>query len=89
MAWGLWNKIKRGFKRAGKAVKAVAQVVNDNVVQPLKPIIKTAATAIGNHYVPGMGTMVANAVDDFSDGVDAVASGRSKQWMSKRFGRRY
>ncbi len=89
MAWGLWNKIKKGFKKVGKAVKSGAKFVNDNVVKPFKPIIKTAAAAAGNYFVPGMGTVAANAVDEFSDGIDAVTTGNAKKWMSNRFGRNY
>ena len=67
MAWGLFNKIKKGFKKVGSVFKKGAQFVNDKIVQPFKPYIKAAANAI----IPGAGRIV----DVASDGLDAVTRG--------------
>jgi hypothetical protein len=40
MAWGLWNKIKQGFKKVGNFVKKAASFVNDKVIKPFKPVIE-------------------------------------------------
>lgn len=88
MAWGLFNKIKRGFRKVGRALKKGAQWVNDKVVKPFKPIIKTAVNA----FVPGAGIVV----DAASDGIDAVTKGNWKDagksakdiatWANNKFG---
>ena len=67
MAWGLFNKIKKGFKKVGSALKKGVQFVNDKIVKPFKPIIKAAANA----FIPGAGAIV----DVASDGLDAVTRG--------------
>ena len=67
MAWGLFNKIKKGFKKVGSAFKKAASWVNDKIVKPFKPLIKTAV----NSFVPGAGAIV----DVASDGIDAVSKG--------------
>jgi hypothetical protein len=87
MAWGIFNKIKRGFKKIGSAFKKGAQFVNDKVIKPFKPIIKTAA----NHFIPGAGDIVEAA----SDGIDAAVNndwGKVKEdwdsvvdWSRQRF----
>ena len=66
MAWGLWNKIKQGFKKAGAVVKKVADVVTDNVIKPFKPIIGGAISAI-NPAAGAVATKAMDAVDRFSD----------------------
>ena len=95
MAWGIWNKIKKGFKKAGAFVKKAASAigrglrkVNEKIVKPFMPVIKTAANAI----LPGAGTAIgvaSGAVDRFTsdDGVnvDAVKDGvrgwaKNKGW---------
>ena len=70
MAWGFYNKIKKGFKKVGSAIKKAAGFVNDKIVKPLKPIIKTAANA----FIPGAGAIV----DVASDGIDAITNGNYK-----------
>lgn len=67
MAWGLWNKIKQGFKKVGSAVKSAAKFVNEKIVKPFKPVITKVADAI----MPGAGRVV----DVVSDGIDDVANG--------------
>ena len=88
MAWGLFNKIKKGFKKVGSAFKKAAGFVNDKIVKPFKPLIKTAV----NSFVPGAGAIV----DVASDGIDAVNKGDwggAKEsargianWANNRFG---
>ena len=55
MAWGLWNKIKQGFKKAVGWVKdKVIKPVVSTVVKPFKPIVSTVANAIN----PKVGAVV-------------------------------
>ena len=66
MAWGLWNKIKNGFKKIGGFVKKAAKVVTDKVIKPFKPVITAAATAF-NPKIGAAVTAGMNAVEKFSD----------------------
>ena len=66
MAWGLWNKIKQGFKKAGGAIKKAADVITDRVIKPFKPVIGGAISA----YDPAAGAIanrVMDRVERFSD----------------------
>ena len=77
MAWGLWNKIKQGFKKVGSGLKKAADWVSNKVIKPFKPIIAGAATAIN----PVLGAAVStgmNAVERFSD----------EGWETRREGNR-
>ena len=67
MAWGLFNKIKKGFIKTGAAFKKAAGWVNDKIVKPFKPYIKAAV----NTFIPGGG----NIVEAVSDGLEAVSDG--------------
>ena len=67
MAWGLFNKIKKCFKKVGSAFKKGLNFVNDKIVKPFKPIIKAGVNAL----VPGAGAIV----DVASDGLDALSKG--------------
>ena len=67
MAWGLFNKIKKGFIKTGAAFKKAAGWVNDKIIKPFKPLIRTAV----NTFLPGAGAVV----DMASDGLDAVTNG--------------
>lgn len=88
MAWGLFNKIKKGFKKVGSVFKKGVQFVNDKIVKPFKPLIKTAVNA----FVPGAGAVV----DVASDGIDAITKGNWKDaansakgiasWANNKFG---
>ena len=87
MAWGIFNKIKKGFKKIGSVFKKGINFVNDKIIKPFKPIIKTAANA----FIPGAGTVIEAA----SDGLDAINKGDSSwgdaaagvgSWAKKRFG---
>ena len=66
MAWGLWNKIKQGVKKAGNFAKKAAKFVTDNVIKPFKPVISGALSA----YKPQAGAIadgVMGAIERFSD----------------------
>ena len=85
MAWGLWNKIKNGFKKAGKFVKSAAHEVTDKVIKPFKPLIGAAASA----YNPGVGAAVTagmNAIEKFSDDGWGNTVKNASSWAAKRFG---
>ena len=77
MAWGLWNKIKQGFKKVGNFVKKAASFVNDKVIKPFKPVITNVANAI----IPGSGRIV----EAVSDGIDDVANGNFKGAANGRY----
>ena len=67
MAWGVWNKIKNGFKKVGSAIKKAANWVSDKVIKPFKPLISAGATAVN----PALGAAVntgMHVVDRLSDG---------------------
>ena len=72
MAWGLWNKIKQGFKKVGGAIKKAATFVNDKVIKPFKPVISQVA----DKFIPGGGKIV----EELSDGIDEIGVGRGKEW---------
>ena len=82
MAWGLWNKIKNGFKKAAGWVKdKIIKPVVNTVVKPFKPIISGVATAI-NPAVGAAVTTGMNIAEKISDeGFGSVA----KSWAGKRF----
>ena len=66
MAWGLWNKIKQGFKKAGAVVKKVADVVTDKVIKPFRPFIAGAIGAV-NPAAGAVAGKVMDTVERFSD----------------------
>ena len=72
MAWGLWNKIKNGFKKAGKVIRNVAKTVTDKVIKPFKPMITGVATAIN----PALGAAVNTGMDAVERFSTAHYSGR-------------
>ena len=87
MAWGIFNKIKKGFKKIGSVFKKGINFVNDRIIKPFKPIIKTTANA----FIPGAGSVI----EADSDGLDAINKGDSSwgdaaagvgSWAKKRFG---
>ena len=79
MAWGFWNKIKKGFQKVGRAIVRGAKCVNDKIIKPFKPIVKKVAGTVANAIVPGSGAVVDKAVDVVSDGIDGV-----NRWVNKR-----
>ena len=88
MAWGLWNKIKNGFKKAGKVVRTVARTIADKVIKPFKPVISGVANAInpklGKVFDVGMG-----AVETLSDegwgGAEKRAKETAVSWAKDKF----
>ena len=66
MAWGLWNKIKNGFKKVGNFIKKGADFVTNKIIKPFKPIIGAAATAI-NPAAGAIAGKVMDSVERFSD----------------------
>ena len=80
MAWGLWNKIKNGYKKVGKALQGAAKFVTDKVIKPFKPIISAAATAVSPKFGAAFNTGM-NVVEKFSD----EGWGSAKDWAKNRF----
>ena len=81
MAWGLWNKIKNGFKKVGNFVKKAAGFAADKIIKPFKPIISGVATAIN----PAAGAAITtgmNVVEKLSD--EGWGAG-AKEWARKKF----
>ena len=79
MAWGLWNKIKQGIRKAGGFVrdKIIKPVVN-NVVKPFKPVIQAAANAIN----PKVGALVdtgMNMAEKWVNGERVIDKGTVKE----------
>ena len=82
MAWGLWNKIKNGFKKAAGWVKdKVIKPVVNNVVKPFKPIISAAASAIN----PTAGAIAGKVMDTVEKVSDEGFGSVAKSWAGKRF----
>lgn len=80
MAWGIFNKIKKGLKKAGKFIK-------DKIVKPVVDVAKKAAPVVApalNTILPGSGTVfngVVNNADkvmngNYEDLVNALRSGK-------------
>ena len=67
MAWGVWNKIKQGIKKAGNFVKKAVGFVADKVVKPFRPIIGAAATAFGGAKGGAVANKVMDTVERWSD----------------------
>ena len=69
MAWGIWNKIKKGFQKVGRAIVKGAKWVNDKVIKPFKPVVKKVVGAL----LPGFASSaISKGVDVVSDGIDTV-----------------
>ena len=83
MAWDVWNKIKKGFQKVGRAIVKGAKWVNDRIIKPVKPVVKSVVGTVANAFVPGSGAVASKAVDVVSDGIDTV-----NNWVNKRNGRR-
>ena len=88
MAWGLWNKIKQGFKKAGKVVKKAANVLTNKVIKPFKPVISAAANA----FNPALGKIVDKGMDSverWSDGGEFITksdTGKALDWAKSKWG---
>lgn len=68
MAWGIFNKIKKGLKTFGDKVLNGAKWVNNNVLKPALPI----AGKIIDNFVPG----ASNVLNTVSTGIDKVSQFR-------------
>ena len=79
MAWRIWNKIKKGFQKVGRAIVKGAKWVNDKIIKPFKPVVKTVSSTVANAFVPDSGAFVNKAVDVVSDRIDSV-----NKWVSKK-----
>ena len=73
MAWGLWNKIKQGFKKVGAGIKKAADWVTNKVIKPFKPFIAGAASAIS----PAAGAVAGKVMDTVERFSDDAAGTRS------------
>ena len=77
MAWGVFNKIKKGFKKIGNVFKKGVNFLND-AVQTAAPI----ASAVANKILPGSGALInlasgaLNALDNrnYGDAAQNVAN---------------
>ena len=60
MAWGLWNKIKNGLRKAGGWIKdKIIKPVVDTVIKPFKPAITAAVSA----FNPAAGVIAGRVMD--------------------------
>ena len=60
MAWGLWNKIKNGLRKAGGWIKdRIIKPVVDTVIKPFKPAITAAVSA----FNPAAGAIASKVMD--------------------------
>ena len=86
MAWGLWNKIKQGFKKAGTVIKKSADVITDKVIKPFKPIIAGAIGAV-NPAAGAIAGKVMDAVERFSDdGAKGDGGSNAIGWAKSKWG---
>ena len=75
MAWGIFKKIKDGFKKVIGGIKKGAQWLGNNVLKPIvKPIVNAAAPVV-DKFLPGVGTAVKTGVDALSD----ITTGNSRK----------
>ena len=85
MAWGLWNKIKQGIRKAGSFIKdRVLKPVVNTVVKPFKPVISAAANAIN----PKIGSIVdtgMNMAEKWVNG-EKEAGNKAFNWAKDKFG---
>ena len=86
MAWGLWHKIKTGFKKAGNWIKKAAKTVTDKVIKPFKPIIGAVATAVNPALGLGLNAAM-GAVEKFSDEGWGDSGRRAVGWASSKLNR--
>ena len=78
MAWGIFNKIKKGFKKIGSVFKKGVNFVNDKIIKPFKPLIKTAVFDVVSDGV--------DAVAKGDWGGAKQAAGDVATWAKGRFG---
>jgi hypothetical protein len=79
MAWGLWNKIKNGFKKVGGFIKdKVLKPVVNTVIKPFKPVIQGVVSSIN----PTAGA-IAGKVMDTVEKVGRLTSEKPKRTESE------
>ena len=83
MSWGLWNKIKQGFRKARTFAKNAARFINDRVIKPFKPVIGAVASAINPAFGAAVNTGM-RAVERFSD--DGSRNGSSDTISNSSWG---
>ena len=82
MAWGLWNKIKNGFKKAAGWVKdKVIKPVVNTVIKPFKPVIQGVVSSIN----PTAGAIAGKVMDVAEKVSDEGFGSVAKSWAGKRF----
>ena len=88
MAGGLWNKIKNGFKKAGKVIRNVARTITDKVIKPFKPILSGVANAVhpklGKVFDVGMGAVETLSNEGWG-GVKRKGAETASEWAQNRF----
>ena len=85
MAWGLWNKIKQGFKKAGGVLKKAVNFVADKVIKPFKPVITGALSAINPKYGAIANTAM-EAVERWSDDGAKGDDSNAISWAKSKWG---
>ena len=83
MAWGLWNKIKQGVKKAGNWLKGAAKTVTEKVIKPFKPVITGALSAI-NPTLGNVANKAMGAVEKFSDEGYGAVKGAVANWANSK-----
>ena len=81
MAWGVWNKIKNGLKKAwdwvhNKILKPVGRFVSGAWTKVVKPVVNIASKIPGIDKIPGPVGVVGKVVkvaDKFSPVIDIAA----------------
>jgi phage-related protein len=73
MAWGVWNKIKNGIKKAVGGVGSAVSWVNDRIVKPVvKPLVNAVAPVLDG-FVPGLGSGIRAGLNYGSGFADNLA----------------
>ena len=86
MAWGLWNKIKNGLRKAGSWVKdRVIKPVVNTVVKPFKPAI-TAAISAFNPAAGAIAGKVMDTAEKISDEGWGAGARSAVGWAKSKFG---
>ena len=86
MAWGLWNKIKNGLRKAGGFIRdRIIKPVVNTVVKPFKPAITAAVTAF-NPQVGAIAGKVLDTVEKVSDEGWGSGARSAVGWAKGAFG---
>ena len=86
MAWGLWNKIKNGLRKAGSWVKdRIIKPVVNTVVKPFKPAI-TAAISAFNPAAGAIAGKVMDTAEKISDEGWGSSARSAVGWAKSKFG---